>query len=409
MFAFQTLFITLLHITDYMKAMNDKSLERSFPFDTVQEDKNLLDELQKEFSVEVETEEGPVEMKNPFDPKEIDIKTRIMSMDNIIKRLKEGEICLDTTFQRKKNLWDNKQQSRLIESILIKFPLPAFYFDGSDDNKWLVVDGLQRLSAIKNFIVDETLQLMGLEFLETLNTKTFSQLPRTYQRQLEEAEIIAYIINPGTPEDVKFNIFKRINTGGLVLEPQEIRHALNQGIPAVLVAELAATELFKQATGEAISPDRMLDREFTTRFIAFYINTPNDYTPDLDTFMNRSMAQLKDTTPDEREVIKQNFAKSMQLMIDIFDKWSFRKVYDKEKRRGPINKALFEVWSVTLARLTDEQRARLCKNRVVVFDHFIRLMNTDQVFVNAITSTTGDKNRVKYRFTAIEHLIRELI
>lgn len=409
MFVFQSLFITLLRITDHMKIMNSKS-EISISSNIAgQEEKNLLDELQKEFSVEAETDEEPVEMKNPFDPKEIDIKTRTMSMDNIIKRLKEGEICLNTEFQRSKDLWDPKKQSRLIESVLIKFPLPAFYFDGSDDNKWLIVDGLQRLSAIKNFIVDETLQLTGLEFLESLNTKTFSQLPRTYQRQLEEAEIIAYIINPGTPEDVKFNIFKRINTGGLILEPQEIRHALNQGIPAVLVAELASMELFKQATGGVVSPERMLDREFATRFITFYIHTPNEYTPDLDTFMNRSMKQLRNTSAAEREVIKQRFAKSMQLMIDIFDKWAFRKVYDKDKRRGPINKALFEVWSVTFALLTDDQRAQLRENRILVFERFIRLMNTDQAFVNAITSTTGDKNRVKYRFTAIENLIRELV
>lgn len=390
--------------------MNNHSSERPSPLDIeIQKEKILLDTLQKEFSVELDTEDEPVEMRNPFDPKEIDIKTRTMSMDNIIKRLKEGEIDLNTEFQRSKDLWDPKKQSRLIESILIKFPLPAFYFDGSDDNKWLIVDGLQRLSAIKNFIVDETLQLIGLEFLESLNTKIFSQLPRAYQRQLEEAEIIAYIINPGTPEDVKFNIFKRINTGGLVLEPQEIRHALNQGTPAVLVAELANMNLFKQATGEVISTDRMLDREFTTRFLAFYIHAPNDYTPDLDTFMNRSMAELKNTTAAEREVIKQNFAKSMQLIIDIFDKWAFRKVYDKEKRRGPINKALFEVWSVTLARLTDVQRMRLRENKTLVFQRFIYLMNNDQTFVNAITSTTGDKSRVKYRFNAIEHLISKLI
>lgn len=372
-----------------------------------QKDRKELEKLQLEFSVENDTDDDKIVMDNPFNPRDIDIKTKTMSMDNIIKRLKENEIDLAPDFQRNMNLWDDEKQSRLIESLLIKFPLPAFYFDGSDDNKWLVVDGLQRLSAIKNFVVDQTLRLTGLEFLEKLNGHTFAELPRTFQRQIEEAEIISYVINPGTPEDVKFNIFKRINTGGLVLEPQEIRHALNQGIPARFVAELAQLDEFKRATGYVISSKRMLDREFVTRFISFYINDPNDYKPDLDTFMTKSMGQIKHLSEKERDEIKRNFSEAMKCVMAIFGKWAFRKVYDITEKRRPINKALFEVWSVMLARLNDSQRHAIINNHELVFERFIILMNMDNFFVSSITSSTGDKSRIKYRFSEIENLLKE--
>lgn len=372
-----------------------------------------LEQRRQSYSVEDETDNLADEktiMEEPFNPKDIDIKTKTMSLDNIIKRLKAGEIDMAPDFQRQGNLWSEEKQSRLIESILIKLPLPAFYFDGSDDDKWLIVDGLQRLSAIKNFVVDKTLRLSGLEFLKKLEIPvppSFDDLPRSYQRQIEEAEIMAYIINPGTPVDVKFNIFKRINTGGLVLTPQEIRHALNQGVPSRFVADLAGMNEFKEATCWVIATDRMLDREFVTRFISFYINSPEDYRPDLDTFMSNSMGQLNLLSQDELKYVKDNFRESMKLASAIFSRWAFRKVFDIEERRKPINKALFEVWSVELAKLDEAERRLAYDRKDRIFYAFVKLMNKDENFVGAITSATGDKNRVKYRFATIENLLKQ--
>jgi len=100
---------------------------------------------------------GPSEViTKPFDPKKIDIQTKQMILEAIFRRLRNGEIDMMTGFQRKADLWDKTKQSRLIESILIRFPLPAFYFDGTQDNHWLVVDGLQRLSTFKNYVIDKS-------------------------------------------------------------------------------------------------------------------------------------------------------------------------------------------------------------------------------------------------------------
>ncbi|MEO8712451.1 MAG: DUF262 domain-containing protein [Parafilimonas sp.] len=362
--------------------------------------------------VEYEDISNGVVMEKPFNPTEIDIKQKNLSIDILIKRLSAKpipEIDLYPDFQRKDDLWDAAKQSRLIESILISFPLPAFYFDGSNNNKWLVVDGLQRLSSLRNFVVNKNLKLTGLEFLNTLEGKSFDDLPRTMQRQIEEAQIVAYIINPGTPEEVKYNIFKRVNTGGLLMEPQEIRHAINQGIPAKFVADLASSKEFKEATENKIKTDRMLDREFVTRYVAFYIKPVSEYQPDLDSYMSQRMADLKLLSEKEREKMKHDFIESMKLAKAVFTNWTFRKVFNKNERLKPINKALFEVWSVSLAKLTDDERKRLKVKGKELFENFINLMNDDETFVAAITSTTGDKTRVSYRFIKISDLIKRTL
>jgi len=375
------------------------------------DDKNQENQIVSEPQVEYEDVSTGVIMEKPFNPNKIDITTKPLTIDLLIKRLKANpaEIDLEPAFQRKKDLWDTQKQSQLIESLLIKFPLPAFYFDGTDNNRWLVVDGLQRLCSLSNFMVKKSLQLKGLEFLNKLEGKGFDELPRNMQRQIEEAQITAYIINPGTPDEVKFNIFKRINTAGLWLNTQEIRHALNQGIPASFVAELADTKEFKEATSYAIRTERMVDREFVTRFLSFYLNHYLSYIPDLDTFMNKTMNELKKTTSEAREKIKSDFISVMLLSKNLFGEWAFRKADKYPDKKKRINKALFEVWSVVLAKLTDSEKNNLVLKKEILFEKFVSLMKNDSVFYESITTATGNRANVAVRFSKIEILIKEVL
>ena len=367
-------------------------------------------ELFQEIIIEKE-DTGLSLMDEPFNPSDIDIDTKTPALYNLITRLKAdpSEIDLYPDFQRKDDLWDAGKQSRLIESILISFPLPAFYFDGTNDDKWLVVDGLQRLSALRNFVINQTLKLQELEFLKDLNGETYDSLPRSLQRKIEETQIVAYIIKPGTPPKVKYNIFRRINTGGLVLEPQEIRHALNQGLPAKYVADLADTHIFKKATENKISTSRMLDREFVTRFIAFYLNAPETYTPDLDSFLNNSMSQIANMSPNKLAIMKKDFTEAMEYSFKIFGKWAFRKADLYPQKRKPINKALFEVWSVNLAKLTADERQIVLSKKEELINNFVKLMKTNEKFLRSITSGTGGKSEVVERFSKIKILISQIV
>ena len=371
----------------------------------VQESLFNEDEEQYQIIEQEEQEENDeiVRIDKPYDPKDIDISPQTLTLSNIIRRLKEDAIDLSPDFQRSANLWSPQKQSLLIESILIRIPLPAFYFDGTNTDKWQVIDGLQRLCVFKNFIVSQTLRLTGLEYISQFEGFSFNELPPPYQRQIEETNIMTYIMKSGNP-DVKYNIFKRINTGGVVLNPQEIRNALNQGIPSDFISELSDLQLFKQVT--ALSKKRMLDKEFVTRFITFYLNRPEEYKPDLDTFMSNAMSGLKNLSSEERDTIKQNFTASLYLAEKVFGKWAFRKVFNKEDKLYPINKALFEVWSILFAKLSDIERQKIIEIKESVFNDYVQLLNEDSDFVGAITSQTDNKNKIIYRFHKIEQLLR---
>lgn len=355
-------------------------------------------------------------MEKPFDPTLIKVESKTPSLDTLIKRIKGKTIQMDTSnyFQRQDDLWDKGKQSRLIESILIRFPLPAFFFDASDDNNWLVVDGLQRLSSIRNFCVLKTLELQELEFLTHLNGKGWNDLNDDLRRSIEEAEVIIYKILPGTPTDVKFNIFKRINTGGLILEAQEIRHALFQGAPSLFVTELARTKEFLEATENKIATHRMLDRDFVNRFLCFYLFGTDKYGTkefgqDLDTFMSKAMASIYDMTEATLNKIREDFKQSMTLSKEVFGREAFRKVYYKYDKLPPINKALFDAIAVQFALINQEERdvVKAKKNEFKKLLH--EKLNSDLYFFTSVTTSTSDKNRVIKRHEVVAALISEVI
>lgn len=359
-----------------------------------------------------EIDESSGEIKKPFDPTKIKITQKPLTIDSLIKRMKDAppRIDLNTEFQRLGNLWDETTQSRLIESLLIMIPLPAFYFDGSDDKDWKVVDGLQRLTTLKNFIIDKALRLQNLEFLDKYDDCGFDDLPPYLQGRIEETQITAYIIDPGTPKEVKYNVFRRINTGGLVLTPQEIRHALNQGIPAQYVKELAELEEFHRATNDHLKDlKRMEDREFVTRFVAFYHWDAVSYNSDLEDFLDKSMEDIEKLDDGRRQDLKNAFSRAMEAAHDLFGEYAFRKMTEREGRKNPLNKALFETWSVNLAKLSQDELLILKQKKDKVIDNFVNLMNQDKDFVNSITAGTGKLNAVKTRLEKIEKLLKGVL
>ncbi len=343
----------------------------------------------------------------PFDPSLIRVDTRPMTIDLLRKRIEYQELDLAPDFQRKGGIWKVEAESRLIESMLIRIPLPAFYMDATNDDKWLVVDGLQRLTTLKRFIIDKSLRLRGMEFLTQFEGKTFDELPRNYQRRITETQVTVYLIEKGTPNEVKFNIFRRINTGGLPLSAQEIRHALKQGEATKFLAQLADSDIFKRAVDYGISDNRMADRECVLRYLAFTITPYLMYDRDFDGFLNNAMDQINEMSGQQRTHLRQRFERAMVLARELFGKDAFRKRYKMGAPRQPINKPLFETWTVNFNQLSDVQAEELKVKKDELESKFISLMNSpDSRFDEAVSYSTGDAKKVRLRFEAIEQLIK---
>ena len=348
------------------------------------------------------------EVRRPFDPTQIRVETKTQTIDNLIERMRHKEILLQPDFQRAE-VWKDAARSRLIESILIRIPLPAFYVDATNEDLWQVIDGQQRLSTIRRFVVDQDLRLQNLEFLIEFNGLTFDELPQNLKRRIRETNVTVYKIEQGTPEEVKFNIFRRINTGGLPLTTQEIRHALNLGKATEMLKELAQCPEFLEATDKGVAPDRMGDRECVLRFLAFVLTNPAEYNEtEFDAFLSARMKDLNAASDAERTALAGRFLIAMLRATAIFGKNAFRKMKSLTAQRQPINKAVMEAWAVALGKLTSEQFTLLLSRREQLLSDWVTT-NNDPRFFAAVSQGTGDPVKVRLRFHTVQDLIGKVL
>ncbi len=366
---------------------------------------------------DIEQEEEDIEQEEdvtntPFDPSLIRVDTRPMTIDLVLKRIKFDEIDLAPDFQRHAEIWTPTAQSRLIESILIRIPLPAFYMDATNEDKWLVIDGLQRLSALKKFVIDKELRLSNLEFLTHLEGKNYDELPRNYQRRIDETVLTISLIERGTPPEVKYNIFRRINTGGIPLSPQELRHALNPGQATKFLDKLAKSQEFIKVTKISEKrQQRMDDHEFVLGFIAFYLTSYKEYPikQGRDYFLNEAMIKINRMNAEQLDNIENKFRYSMILADSIFEEHAFRKNINnptKKQPKQPLNKSLFEAWSVIFSKLTNQQAELLRQRKKILINTFANYIDKDKEFVKSISQAA---NKVDYRFNTIEEIIQEVL
>lgn len=353
-----------------------------------------------------ETEE--VEKYNPYNPKLIRVDTKTFSIDMVNEMINEGEIDLSPDFQRGFVWTDITRKSRLIESLLLRIPVPAFYFSQDENGLFQVVDGVQRLTVINSFMNNE-FRLKNLEYLKECNGKWFKNekyknsdnLDGVYTRRIKQTQLFVNIIDPQTPGRVKYDIFKRINTGGKALNNQEIRNCLANKRTRDLLRELAKSKNFLEATRGSISSTRMADEELVLRFVAFYLidnkkSTVSEYKGGMDLLLDETVELLNLADVELLVDVRKKFFAAMDNAFYLFGDRAFRKA-------NYINKALFLGVSRVLSKYTIEDVEK--KNRAKIVEEMNDKINNNIFFRNALSMATNDARNVKVVYDTVDAIM----
>ena len=355
----------------------------------------------------------------PWDPQQIRITTKTFTIREIFNQIEEREIDLAPDFQRS-FVWKPKKQVLLIESIILGIPLPAFYFNQDEFGAYQVIDGVQRLTTIRLFMANElSLEETHLAYLKDLTGQTFGSLEAPMKRRFAATQIVAHVIEPQTPAELKFDIFNRVNTGGEPLSAQEIRHCMSKEPSRLLLHALVTRPSFDAATGYLFfSRDqsgartrdnrRMADRELALRFCAFRMSTIADYedASSLDGFLldvtRRIDFELSDA---ELTALRVSFDQAMTNSNEILGDAAFRRWRPDAARRGPINRAVFESQALALAGYT---LAELLPHAAMIKDAFRSLFDLEE-YDSAVRFGTGDPRKIERRLGITKATIEAIL
>jgi hypothetical protein len=338
-----------------------------------------------------------------YNPDEIFILNKHFSLMDILNFIKEGDIEISPHFQRH-FIWDRTRQSKLIESIFMGLPLPSLYLSQYDDGRLTVVDGLQRITSVQKFLNNDLI-LTNMEYMTQCNGHRYDDLVKDQLvsplllRRFKQTQLQCYIIDYHSPQRLKYDLFRRLNTGGKPLNNQEIRNCLSRPFVQNVLARMTSDE-FKKATDGSVRSLRMEDQEVALRFIYFYDqysekNPVGKYMGNMDATLNEFVGDLNRRKPEQLEEYVALFNRAMLDAHSLFHQFAFRKVFSlgdprDSSRRFQINKLLLVVISVLLAKYREEYKLKIDVGTWLT-DAMAGLISNDMDLFNAITWSTNSK------------------
>ncbi len=329
------------------------------------------------------------------------IRQESRTIYDVIRRIEQSNYLMDPDFQRD-FIWPEDKQSKLIESVIMRIPLPVFYVAEDDEGRMVVVDGLQRLSTFRRFITDEL--KLKLPDRGEIDGQRFSDLPPKIQNRVEDCNLIFYIIDSKVPERARLDIFERVN-GGVPLTRQQMRNSLFMGKGTRFLKREAQTPIFLQATGGSVKPETMRDREIVNRFCAFQLLSLDEYRGDMDQFLANCLRRMNRMNDEQLTSLSAEFRRGLANNLLLFDRFAFRKHVPGQNRRQKLNASFWDVMSTGLSRYEEHRVSALAD---AVREAIYELLE-DEEFNTAITYGPNDARKVKTRFTMARKVLQETL
>ena len=307
-------------------------------------------------------------------------------VDTIVKRL-EKEVILIPPFQRS-YVWKINQASRFIESLLLGLPVPGIFLSKEADGKLLVIDGHQRLKSLQFFyegmFAGRTFKLVDVQ--QRYSGKTYKTLEEEDRTMLDDAIIHATIVKQDEPSDDNssiYHIFERLNTGGNLLQPQEIRACIFHGPFNDFLAELRTISDWQKVYG---APSiRLKDQELILRFFALLLYSEKYQRP-MKEFLNDYMGKNRTFKLHDQVTLRHKFTATMKVIATTLGKKAFRP-------ERAINAAVFDAVMIGVAR-------RLYRGAIADSKAFVERYNEllkDSKFMTACLTATSDEKNVTER------------
>jgi hypothetical protein len=313
----------------------------------------------------------------------------------LIAELRENELSARPTFQRYA-VWDRKRQSKFIESVLLNIPIPNLFFAEEEDGSKVVVDGQQRLIALRKF-VENSFPLSGLEVLHQLNGKRFDDLTERQQRIISNRTLRCLVISAKSDSEIRFEVFERLNTGGLPLNAQEVRHCIFRGELNDLLHELSSNPLWLKVFGRDAVDPRMRDCELILRFFAIRASLPS-YSPPLKKLLNDYMKYHRRPSPEQVVELRHAFLSTVEGVLACFSDHPFRRatIGSETCWDNSFNRAVFDAQMLVMEGL---DKSWISTHAASINDSFATLCIDDSRFSDSVSRATADKTRFDYRLS----------